>query len=46
MELEAALKKSMKTFEEEDRKQRGGGGGDGESGAMVGSVINKGSGAQ
>ena len=44
MELEAALKKSMKTFEEEDRKQRGGG--DGESGAMVGSVINKGSGAQ
>ena len=46
MELEAALKESMKTFEAEDRMQRGpaSGGGDGGEGGMVGSVLNRGGG--
>ena len=40
MELEMALKESMKTFEAEDRAAAGGGGaGDG---GMVGSVLNRG----
>lgn len=41
MELEAALKESMKTFDAEDRAAGGGGGDDG----MVGSVLNRGGGA-
>ena len=40
MELEAALKESMKTFDAEDRAAAGGGGGD--EGGMVGSVLNRG----
>ena len=40
MELEAALKQSMKTFEAEDRN-RGGQDGQDESGG-VGSVLNRG----
>ena len=42
MELEAALKESMKTFAAEDA---GRGGGDGGDGGMVGSVLNAGRGA-
>ena len=43
MELEAALKKSMRTFEAEDRARMGAGQGGGEeSGGMVGSVLNRG----
>ena len=41
MELENALKESMKTFEAEDRRAAGGGG-QGEDGGMVGSVLNRG----
>eukprot|EP00353_Schmidingerella_taraikaensis_P002860 CAMPEP_0185585704 /NCGR_PEP_ID=MMETSP0434-20130131/40272_1 /TAXON_ID=626734 ORGANISM="Favella taraikaensis, Strain Fe Narragansett Bay" /NCGR_SAMPLE_ID=MMETSP0434 /ASSEMBLY_ACC=CAM_ASM_000379 /LENGTH=231 /DNA_ID=CAMNT_0028206215 /DNA_START=171 /DNA_END=866 /DNA_ORIENTATION=+ len=44
MELEAALKESMKTFDAEDRRTAAQGGGD-ESGGMVGSVLNRGGGA-
>ena len=39
MELEAALKESMKTFDAEDRRAAAGGG---DGGGMVGSVLNRG----
>ena len=43
MELEAALKESMKTFDAEDRRAAAGGaGGGGDGGGMVGSVLNRG----
>ena len=44
MELEAALKESMKTFEAEDRRAAGGTG-QPEEGGMVGQVLNRGGGA-
>ena len=42
MELEAALKASMKTFEAEDRAR---GGRDDEEGGMVGTVLNRAAGS-
>ena len=43
MELEAALKESMKTFEAEDRAAAGGAGAaGGDGGGMVGQVLNRG----
>lgn len=44
MELEAALKQSMATFEAEDRQRGVGPGGQGgdDGGGMVGSVLNRG----
>lgn len=42
MELEAALKESMKTFDAEDRRAAAGGAGGGDEGGMVGSVLNRG----
>ena len=42
MELEAALKESMKTFEAEDNQRSAASGNNDSSGGMVGSVLNRG----